>query len=106
MLVNDLVLALKDQVSIPSAEAGGVRLNHIQMSFLAAAYPAFQSPPPKRGACDAFVFTTGFNYDAVVSIPSAEAGGVRQANDLKGRPTEIWYVSIPSAEAGGVRPPR
>ncbi len=45
-------------VSIPSAEAGGVRhgdektTDHIYVS-------AFQSPPPKRGACDAADWGSG-----------------------------------------------
>ncbi len=65
----------------------------------------FQSPPPKRGACDSTTYSAeAEEAGAPVSIPSAEAGGVRL--DGWGLKPEIgpWVVSIPSAEAGGVRP--
>ncbi len=92
----------------------------------------FQSPPPKRGACDAGPLASeGWVEKLEVSIPSAEAGGVRPLqrqysvakedpwhcfNPLRrsgGRATSARWslswkkpllaVSIPSAEAGGVR---
>ncbi len=92
----------------------------------------FQSPPPKRGACDALAEAAAelTRQAAEVSIPSAEAGGVRpplpstggrgitpwRFNPLRrsgGRATRrtmndtdlyrAFLVSIPSAEAGGVR---
>ncbi len=88
----------------------------------------FQSPPPKRGACDpscvpATSRRCGFNplrrsggratkaawglYPKPwegVSIPSAEAGGVRRFLPWSGSRSSRSEVSIPSAEAGGVRP--
>ncbi len=65
----------------------------------------FQSPPPKRGACDQAALLLGAaRLMPGVSIPYAEAGGVRPTvrvawNQIKG----TAKVSIPSAEAGGVR---
>ncbi len=67
-------------VSIPSAEAGGVRLGRVAQEPLV-------------------------ELRALVSIPSAEAGGVRQdRGGLHPTPRLGARVSIPSAEAGGVRP--
>ncbi len=73
-------------VSIPSAEAGGVRRERRDLVLKAAGLCEFQSPPPKRGACDwtALRGTSRF----LVSIPSAEAGGVRPV-----RPFWDWVTS-------------
>ncbi len=90
----------------------------------------FQSPPPKRGACDCTAYPltkelllSGFNplrrsggratspsspssprpWPRLVSIPSAEAGGVRRGSGDDPARKQLRAVSIPSAEAGGVR---
>ncbi len=46
--------------------------------LLMADMERFQSPPPRRGACDLVTIKAGLRLEAAgVSIPSAEAGGVR-----------------------------
>ncbi len=90
-------------VSIPSAEAGGVRPPSSPSRPPWRRRPRFQSPPPKRGACDLGRGSSkalGRPRD-LVSIPSAEAGGVRRKAEATVAKT--LQVSIPSAEAGGVR---
>ncbi len=96
------------QVSIPSAEAGGVRPISRDFGFRSERLVAlFQSPPPRRGACDPRTWKCGspLNGCVIVSIPSAEAGGVRLPEEgPRMEAARERQVSIPSAEAGGVRP--
>jgi hypothetical protein len=114
-----------------AAEMGAVRRGWVFVHPSGGLAWWFQSPPPRRGACDSPKSKKcspggcpGFNplrrgggraTDAnvslyptpsphVVSIPSAEAGGVRRMAVRRCRAVWAPQVSIPSAEAGGVRP--
>ncbi len=92
-------------VSIPSAEAGGVRPAVASACGWMMMARWFQSPPPKRGACDRLLEGLGDKRPVSrVSIPSAEAGGVRPQHRAAAEHRGEAGVSIPSAEAGGVRP--
>ncbi len=73
----DARLLGRAQVSIPSAEAGGVRPTLVVATLAVADRHLFQSPPPRRGACDEELLQTPHWVALRVSIPSAEAGGVR-----------------------------
>ncbi len=113
----------------PLRRGGGRATGRTYVCCSGGMFIAFQSPPPRRGACDGARRQGGgttraarFNPlrrggrratgrrrgDArrrgrVVSIPSAEAGGVRPSWTPPGRSSFGRVVSIPSAEAGGVR---
>ncbi len=99
------IYGINTDVSIPAAEAGGVRRARSPPIPVIGTGSSFN--PRRRGGGRATwrwmrsmrVLVEG------VSIPSAEAGGVRRPICcIAFRSSRIAPVSIPSAEAGGVRP--
>ncbi len=63
-------------VSIPSAEAGGVRLSAVGLAHGSPFWELFQSPPPKRGACDMLLLNVSLRRGAAKRFnPLRRSGG-------------------------------